>query len=130
MWNPEQEAARLGVAIHHAPIPDMGRYYRDRHLIVLREDLDPLTRRCVLGHEIAHAHYLDTCGDPRTEQRAWRWAANRLITLDDLVQCALDHPENPEQWCHTLQVTPLILRTWLSQRSNYERADQRIRAAA
>ena len=109
--------------VTEARIPETGRYYHAQHLIVLREGMTVMSRRCALAHELAHHHYRDIRSTPRVEARADRWAANQLITVDDVVSCAHEHPEHPERWCDELTVTPHMLRTWLSIPSNYHRAE-------
>lgn len=130
MWSPDEHARAAGILVLEAVIPESGRAYPRRRLVVLRAGLDTITRRCVLAHELAHIFAGDDCSTPRAERRAWRWAAQRLVTLDDLVTCALEHPEHPEIWCDTLRVTPHVLRTWLSNPSNYSHAERLIAAAA
>lgn len=131
MWNPDDHAHRLGLRVIDASLPDdHGRYYQEARLIVLREGLTPVTRRCMLGHELGHVRFGDTTSSEQIEARAWRWAANRLVSVDDVVACALAHPERPDLWCEQLQVTPHVLRTWLSQPRNYQTADEQYRRAA
>lgn len=127
---PDVEAQARGLLVIEAAIPNAGRYYPGHRVIVLRPDLDAVTRRCVLAHELAHHHYRDDCTSPSAERRAWRWAANRLIRVEQIVQCALEHPDHPELWCEQLHVTPHVLRTWLAQPRNYEAADTAYRRAA
>lgn len=130
MWSPDDHAQACGVLVLEAVIPEAGRAYARRRLVVLQSGLDAITRRCMLAHELAHIHAGDDCSTPRAERRAWRWAAHRLIALDDIVNCALEHPEHPDLWCETLHVTPHVLRTWLSDPANYSRAERLIQAAA
>lgn len=127
MFDPHAFAADHGVTVQHVPdLPDLGRYYPGKHLVVLRSGLDTITERCTLTHELGHHHYGHYCSSPRAEALADRWASNRLITTPAIVECAMIWPDNPEKWCHHLEVTPTILRAWLAQPRNYAAAERRL----
>lgn len=130
MWNPDLHALEHGLEVVEAPIPETGRYYHHERLIVLRAGMSQLTRRCAFAHELGHAHYNDTTTTPRIEARADRWAAGRLIHAADVARCARDYPDHPELWCDELEVTPHMLRTWISNPNNYRRAERLRRAVA
>ncbi|WP_201521682.1 ImmA/IrrE family metallo-endopeptidase [Gulosibacter hominis] len=125
MFDPHEHAHETGVTVDHIPgLPDLGRYYPHHRHIQLRADLTWIEERCVLTHELGHHRYGHHQSTPRTEREADQWAANRLITIDAIVECARIWPHNPEKWCHHLAVTPAILRAWLSQPHNYQAASQ------
>ena len=88
MWNPWDELD--GAQVVYGPCPINGLYWPAGQAILIREGLPAATERSVLAEEIAH-HRLghrphhDRAEVDRMELRARRWAAVRLITLDDLV---------------------------------------------
>lgn len=118
MWSPYDHAADLGIEVIHADIDERGRYYPGHHLIVLRRSLHAVVERCTLAHELGH-HYRGS-----SETRADEWAAGFLITTEQIVDCALDYPDHPETWADQLRVIPRMLKVWLTNTSNYRRAEQ------
>lgn len=131
MFDPHAYCADHGLTVRHIDgLHVYGRYWHHRQTIELQAGMPTLQERCVLTHELAHAFYGDTTSTPRVEARADRWAANRLISVDDVVRAARMWPENPEKWCTELLVTSNLMRVWLAQRSNYEQADALLRVAA
>lgn len=80
-------AARLGVTVHvaHLPEPYRGFYDHERRMVVYDFALTPVERACVLAHELGHAFYGHRGrNDPRAEAAADAYAARVLV--------------DPEQW--------------------------------
>ena len=80
-------AARLGVTVHvaHLPEPYRGFYDHERRMVVYDFALTPIERSCVLAHELGHAFYGHRGrNDPRAEAAADAYAARVLV--------------DPEQW--------------------------------
>lgn len=130
MWSPDRDASLRGIRVLTANLLDSrGLWLPERRTILLKRGLTSTTRKCVLAHELAHAYYGDDCSTPDRERRANRWAANRLITADDVARCSQDYPGHPEQWCERLQVTDLILLAWLQQPKNMEAVERSLAAS-
>lgn len=91
-------------------------YHHSSRIILVRQGLDPVTRRCALAHELGHAHYEDDCSTPQAELRADRWAASALITPSDLNQLIPQEAVELSRLSAELGVTPHLLRVHLSRR--------------
>ena len=123
MFDPHEHANLHHITVdYYFGLPNLGEYYPNQRAILLQTGLDTITERCVLAHELGHHRYGHHQSTPRTEREADQWAANQLITIDAIVECARIWPHNPEKWCHHLAVTPAILRAWLAQPANYQAA--------
>ncbi|KAB1639836.1 ImmA/IrrE family metallo-endopeptidase [Pseudoclavibacter terrae] len=103
-----------------------GMWYPDRSLIALNHDLTADKERCVLAHELAHAALGHDCDDGPNERAADQWAANLLLTAEQVARCARIWPDNPEKWCEELEVTSDILKAWMEQPANYAQAERRL----
>lgn len=89
-------------------------------LIIIRESLPAVVKRCVLAHELVHVDHGDVqlahVGPDgprlahRQEERADREAARRLLDLRDLAAAMLAHPANPRAVAHELDVTIDVLQ--------------------
>lgn len=130
MWCPDSEASRLGIRVLTArEMDERGLWVPDLQTILIRADLSEAEHRSVLTHELAHAYYFDAELSEPVESRANRWASNRLIDVNSIVDVALTHPERPDLWCDQLEVTPEILTAWLSQSRNVTSAERAYYAA-
>lgn len=130
MWSPYEHAEQHGIRVAYQQQADAGRWYPAARLVTLQFGLTPLLERCVLAHELGHAHHGHTSSTPDRERAANRWAANMLLTAEAVAACADVHPHHPEKWCAELRVTPVMLTAWLTQADNYRRADQLRRVTA
>lgn len=75
-------AARLGVSVHvaHLPEPYRGWYDVDSARVLYDFDLTPIEQQCVLAHELGHVHHGHECEDnPMHERKADIYAARLLI---------------------------------------------------
>lgn len=117
MWSPHDHAADLGIEVIYANIDERGRYYPGENLILLQPGMHAIVERCTLAHELGHHHR------GPSEDRADQWAADFLIHPEAVAQCAIEHPEHPDRWADQLNVTPRMLRVWLSDHANYVRAE-------
>jgi Zn-dependent peptidase ImmA (M78 family) len=106
-------------------LPVRGLYFPELQAICIRSGLTQSGRRCVLAHELAH-HVLGHQPHPdrlergRMEVRAARWAACRLISLEELaaaVRGALSWGEVAE----TLDVDEPTLRCRIGYLTDQER---------
>jgi hypothetical protein len=115
-WDPYQQARRLKIEVEHVDGDlggDLGRWYPDEHKIELTRGQIHRVERCVLTHELAHAVLGHPAGDdPKREKQADRWAAMRLIRLDELRSVARHSPD-PGQWSADLQVTTRLMKVAL-----------------
>lgn len=77
-------AARQGIRVHAAHLPegDVGYYSPDEARIYFDLSLTPVERRCVIAHELGHAHYGHREDSPRNERLADVYAAGLLIDPD------------------------------------------------
>ncbi|MHC9693217.1 ImmA/IrrE family metallo-endopeptidase [Corynebacterium diphtheriae] len=106
----------LGVTVAETPHLDdglNGQYLHHRRLILLRQGLDPWTRKSILAHELGHAYYGDDInGDPRLERRADQFAAQILITTAEYKSAEMLYGGNPGAIAYELGVTPHLVRVW------------------
>lgn len=130
MWDPFRHAEDQNLSVEFRNQRQPGLWWPELRKITLRSGMPHIQARSVLAHELAHHHYEDDGATQTHENRADRWAANKLINPRDIARCALEYPENPDYWCHELSVTPHLLRVWLSIPNNYRRADLMYRAIA
>ncbi len=91
-WNPWREAGRhLDVEVIVGPCPLPGLYFPDESAIVVGSGQSRAMRRSALAEELGH-HVLrhrphpDPLETARLEYRAQRWAASRLISLEQLAE--------------------------------------------
>lgn len=96
MWHPWRELRALtDTVLSIEEVPSGNGWYSPAYdVILLRPGLRQVERRCTLAHELGHRRlgHAGICGTPdagrltrRQEQHADRWAARRLIDLEDLV---------------------------------------------
>lgn len=72
-------------------LPERGRCYPHLDLIVIRHGMTERRTVSTLAHELAHHYYGDPYCTPAVSRRAWRWAAQLLITPRDYAQAELEH---------------------------------------
>lgn len=112
----DQLADALGVAVVETPYLDdglNGQYLHHRRLILLRQGLDPWTRKSALAHELGHAwHGDDIHGDPRMERRADQFAAQILITPTEYRLAEKLHDGHIGAIAYELGVTPHLITVW------------------
>lgn len=108
-------AIRMGIEVHLAHIEDdpglLGYYSPEHQIIVLRMDLTPFEKRSVLAHEIAHAHYGDSCSEGPEERRANRFAAALLIKPEQYAAAENIDP-HPAAIADELGVTPKVVENY------------------
>lgn len=110
-------AARLGVTVHvaHLPEPFRGFYDHERRRVVYDFCLTPIERACVLAHELGHAFYgHQGRDDPDAETAADIYAAAVLIDpvrLAELEAIGLSEDAIAEE----LGVTEKLLRVFAQQ---------------
>ncbi|MGO2750406.1 MAG: ImmA/IrrE family metallo-endopeptidase [Pseudoclavibacter sp.] len=111
-WEPFDYASELGISVQFCGElgGDLGRWYPEQGTILILDSLPFFVERSVLAHEIAHAVLGHETTTPKTERQADRWAARRLISVEDFRTVAARSPD-PGQWCVDLQVTPRLLVT-------------------
>lgn len=74
--------AGLGVTLEYTndlPPHRLGCYLDDQRHIKIRSGLSHTLEQETLHHEYAHAYYRDRSCHPRTEQRAWAFAAQLIV---------------------------------------------------
>lgn len=123
---PDQVAAGMGIVVDEVPVPadwPNGLWLPDQRRIILRHDMDWVTRRCVLAHELGHAHLGHRRTgipriDRRQEERADAFAA--LLLIDVRRYAAAEHDYGPHDagLAYALDVTPHLIRVW---RGEHER---------
>lgn len=101
-------------------------YYVERDEILMDSRMTQREKRCVLGHELAHAIGRDRPSgvdvlDAIQELRADRWAARRLIDVRPLAE-ALAWSEDLDEVAEELWVTRDLLDTRLAHLHPSERA--------
>lgn len=131
-WSPWSELRRHpDIWVHRCRLDEgQGWWCPQERVILLDDRLDRRTARCVLAHELAHA-LLGHAGAPslehdlwfaeRIERRADRWAARRLLALDDVAEVLAERPACLEDAARALDVTPALLRLRLAALDRCER---------
>lgn len=108
-------ATAMGVTIVETPQlrPDKNAVYiHHRRMILVRQSLDPWTRRAAVAHELGHAYYgHEVPDDPRSERRADEFAARLLINSDAYRAAETIHP-SVGAIAHELGVTPHLVEIW------------------
>ena len=89
-------------------LPERGRYIPALDMIVLRHGMTEARTVSTLAHELGHAYYGDWCATPRSEARAWRYAANLLIDPQELAHAEALTP-HPGAIAKTLGITTDVL---------------------
>lgn len=114
-FDPYEYANGQGIEVIHRPISSVhGLWLPDYQTIVVRSGLSQRHERCVLTHELAHAHFGHTQDSPKNEFQADRWAARKLINphrLRDLVAWSGDAAEIAAE----LVVSTRLVRVYLEQ---------------
>lgn len=88
-------------------------FHEPTRTIIVRTGLDPATRVCAIAHELGHAHYGHDCSSPRAECEADEWAAEKLLTLDNVKSVARECEGSLTAISATLGVTPQLLSQWM-----------------
>lgn len=94
------------VLVSVMPMPHHGLWDADRRLVMLRDDLDPVAKRCTLAHEVVHAargiprHGMPPLVGVIDEATAEVAAARLLICANDLITVALSGATLPEAAAH------------------------------
>lgn len=119
----------MGVRIRTAPTPHgwWGVYDHRRRLITLRPGMAVIQARCTLMHELGHAYYGHEGVTGKQELLASRWAAYRLLSLDDVVEAA-QREQSTASVAVALGVLPSVLNTYLGTLTEAEL--RRLRSAA
>jgi Zn-dependent peptidase ImmA (M78 family) len=113
-YNPWDHAEQLGLTVIERPIRTAnGLWVPDHQLIVLKTGMKMRHKRCVLAHEIGHADLGHRDDRPKHEVQANRYAAERLINHDHLLQLA-EWIDNPHHLALELEVTHQLLRIYLN----------------
>ncbi len=131
-WDPWTEAGRREVTVAVVPCPVPGFYYPDRALIAIDAGATSAVQRSAMAHELGHhelSHRADTgpTDIARQELRASRWAAQRLVSIDDLAG-AVRGAAGWDDVAAQLEVDRPTLDTRLAGLTRAER--RRLRAAA
>jgi Zn-dependent peptidase ImmA (M78 family) len=76
-----RHAAELDVTLHvgHLPAGKLGLYDAEAARVWISFGLTPAEQRSVLAHELGHVYFGHTCGSPRAEREADRYAACLLV---------------------------------------------------
>ncbi|QGJ93486.1 peptidase [Arthrobacter phage Mufasa8] len=101
-------AAAMGVAVEwerYMPEGWKGAYDLASNAVYLLWGLSPLTGKCVLAHELGHAHYRHSGNSRPNEWHADRWAAHQLIDKRDYFEAIRDSP-SLDELSRRLNVTP------------------------
>lgn len=123
---PDQLAAGMGIRVDDTPVPTdwpNGLWLPDQQRIILRHDMDWVTRRCTLAHELGHAHHRHALTgidhmDNRMERQADAFAALMLIGARAYAAAEREIGPTIGALAHALDVTPHLIRVW---RGHHER---------
>ena len=115
-WDPWEALDESGYELISAPLPHVaGAYVPSHQTIVLDPRETATSQRSALAEELAHlelGHHPanDAIETARTELRARRWAASRLVDFDQLREVAA-WSEDLAQLAEILDVDPDLLST-------------------
>lgn len=86
-------------------------HWSARHQAVwLNPSLTDREARSLLAHELGHAHYGDVGPQPaHVEQRAWRWAADTLVSRAEYALAERIHGQDTAAIADALDVTVEII---------------------
>lgn len=119
-----EHAERLGVRVEddrrrRLRPGDLGGWFPDEQLIVVRPTLGPRNRVHTLAHELGHAAHGDPAGHhPRYEHRADLYAAELLIDPREYRELEIMYDGQAGAIAADLGVTVSLLATW---RDNLEK---------
>lgn len=91
----------------------LGLYDARRHTIVLDAGLTPVERRCVLAHELGHAHHRHRSGSPANERVADAFAA-RLLVDPVALREASRWTHDPAELADELDLTEDVVLAYLT----------------
>lgn len=115
-WDPWGHLEETDLRLIWAPLPHVdGAYDRGRRLVILHPGRTQTAQRSALAeelahHELGHEPVTDPVETARTELRARRWAAIRLVSFDDLLEAVAVTPYFHEI-AEMLEVDPDLLAT-------------------
>lgn len=130
--DPWSEAGRREVTVAVVPCPVPGLYFPDRALIAIDAGSTLAVQRSAMAHELGHHELSHRAGAgatdiARQELRASRWAARRLVAIDDLA-AAVRGAAGWDEVAAQLEVDRPTLDTRLAGLTGAER--RRLRSAA
>lgn len=105
----------LGVTVRTAITPNnwWGVYDHKYKLITLHPQLSPIQYRCTLTHELGHAHFEHQGVTGKQEAQANKWAAHKLLTVDQVLEHARTELHTQEL-AALLGVLPSVLKTFIA----------------
>ena len=111
-------AEALNVTLTHHEGGAKGYYRNTTRTITTRRGLSAAQYKCTLAHELGHAFHHDTPTgnghyDQRQENRAWQFAANLLIDMQELENACAWHQGNLAAVADELEITQYLLNFWL-----------------
>ena len=96
---------------------DLGGWFPNEKLIVVRPDLGPCNRVHTLAHELGHAAHGDPAGHhPRYEHRADLYAAELLIDPHEYAELETIYEGHLGAIAAEMGVTVSLLTTWRADR--------------
>lgn len=102
-------AARLGVRVQYVDGLDRwGRYDHTTRTISIRTGLAPIQWRCVLAHELGHAHWGHDGSCPRAERQADEHAVILLVSPGEWEAATVLH-DSAEAVAHELGILPRLV---------------------
>lgn len=88
-------------------------YHAPSQTIIVQWNLDPVTRRCAIAHELGHAHYGHDCSTQRAEIEADDWAAKELLPISMVEPIAIECESSFPLMAAEIGVTPALLERWM-----------------
>ena len=114
-YSPHEHAAELGIQIHYHNLKtDNGLWIPALNVILLRPRMRVALERSVCGHEVGHSVLGHSDTSAKSENTANRYAADRLIDADALLDLMKWRPEQPALWSDELEVSHQLLRVYLN----------------
>lgn len=112
-YDPHEHAQSLGINVVYRRLRTAnGLWVPDLRTIFLQNRMRAVHERSVLTHELGHVCLGHREETPRNEVAADRWAARRLVDLNEL-RDASRVTTDQGAWCHELNVSAHILDRFL-----------------
>ena len=112
-YDPHEHARTLGINVVYRKLRTAnGLWVPDIRTIFLQHRMRAVHERSVLTHELGHVCLGHREETPRNEIAADRWAARRLVDIDELRE-ASRFSADAGAWCHELNVSAPILDRFL-----------------
>jgi Zn-dependent peptidase ImmA (M78 family) len=111
-YDPYAHAEALGIRVIHRRLTSgTGLWVPDHRVIFIQERMRRVHDRSTLAHELGHACLGHRDDRPKHEVQADRFAAERLVDGERLVDLMRGTPD-PSRWSTEMDVSTKLIRVW------------------